>query len=144
MTSTSRLALWAMMLSLACERELPAEKEPEPHRVGVAGPGTSLSDAEMIANRVWAASLESGEAPCVIAKDSERRDWLVRPTEQHDMWGTPFVLVCVGADVEVRSSGPDRSPSTADDLRVFVSRSGVSILSKGRRVAPNDGSAAHP
>ncbi|APR85554.1 Hypothetical protein A7982_10903 [Minicystis rosea] len=35
-----------------------------------------------------------------------------------DPWKTPFIVRCEGAEVEVRSAGPDRMAGTGDDLDV--------------------------
>lgn len=54
--------------------------------------------------------------PTVTALLDERL--VDRASKTDDAWGQPFEISCDGADVVVRSRGPDKRPGTPDDVVV--------------------------
>ena len=66
------------------------------------------------AANAWRAE-HPGECPTPVQLRDAR--FIERGASLEDAWGTPYTIDCAADDVTVVSAGPDKQPSTPDDLR---------------------------
>jgi prepilin-type N-terminal cleavage/methylation domain-containing protein len=74
--------------------------------------------AETVRNGVKMTSALDGALGCPSFETLIEHEVLEENSPRHDPWGNPWRIECDGSKVTVTTSGPDRQPGTADDIRV--------------------------
>lgn len=75
------------------------------------------TDAMAVRSAVELYVAQSPGGPCPTMADLTRERILSTSTRTDDPWGEPFRITCVADEIVVWSTGPDRRPGTADDVR---------------------------
>lgn len=79
-------------------------------------PANSASSSVRSIHAVAEAWLADHEFACPTVDGLLRDKELAPSSDPHDPWGQPYVITCIGDDVSVTSSGPDRVLHTSDDV----------------------------
>lgn len=115
-----RIAIWTLVAATSITLGWAAVRWYEHPRFMSHGyvPANSASVSVRSIHAVAEAWLANHEYACPTVDGLLRDKELAPSSDPHDPWGQPYVITCIGDDVSVTSSGPDRVLHTPDDVTV--------------------------
>ena len=78
---------------------------------------STRTDAQSVRSAAVMFVSENPGGPCPVVDDLTRGGYLDRSRRTYDAWEHPFIILCEGDDILVRSAGPDGDRFTADDIQ---------------------------